>query len=70
MAINSDFYTENTSKLSKEYSLSQPYPHIAIDRFLDESSLAKIITSFPEVDDQFWTNYIHYNENKHGLTKW
>ena len=70
MAINTTIFDSRITELRTEYSDNVPYPHISIDSFLESESFEKIAADFPEVNDQFWTHYIHYNEKKHGLTKW
>lgn len=70
MAINIGILEDKVVDFSLEFSNSTPYPHISIDSFLHEEIIHQVISDFPEVDDKFWTNYIHYNEKKHGLTKW
>lgn len=70
MAVNSEIYSGNLPQLRQDFQNAIPYPNIVIDSFLEQASSKEIIDSFPEVEDTFWTNYIHYNEKKHGLTKW
>lgn len=70
MAIDHKNLDENIDKFSRTYLSAKPYPNIVIDDVLHATDLKQIIADYPDVDDSFWTNYIHYNENKHGLSKW
>lgn len=70
MAIKNEIFTKKSTQIRENFANASPFPYVVIDSFLDENESKKIQDSFPEVDDQFWINYIHYNENKHGLTKW
>lgn len=51
------------------YHSNQPYPHLVIDNFLDPTYAEKILDSFPNVKDEGWIHYVHFNEKKHGLNK-
>lgn len=70
MLINQKLLDFQANAFAKEYLGRAPFPNIAIDDFLSESAAREIINSFPNVTDKIWTHYVHYNERKHGLTKW
>ncbi|MFT4752623.1 MAG: Rps23 Pro-64 3,4-dihydroxylase Tpa1-like proline 4-hydroxylase [Salibacteraceae bacterium] len=70
MAIDHKNLDENLAQFSEQYVANKPFPSLVLDRFLTNDSIQTIQEDFPEVNDQFWTHYIHYNERKHGLTKW
>ena len=52
-----------------QYSYAGPFPFIVIDNFLNEEDAKLAASSFPQVDETSWTNYIHVNEKKYGLNK-
>ncbi len=58
-------FQSNTS----QYQAADPYPFAQFDNFLEHLSARKAMESFPEVGGEGWINYIHVNENKHGLNK-
>jgi Rps23 Pro-64 3,4-dihydroxylase Tpa1-like proline 4-hydroxylase len=70
MAIDHLSLNQNISSLSSKFKTAQPFPHVVIDNFLLSKEASKIISDYPQVNDSFWTHYIHYNEKKHGLSKW
>jgi len=51
------------------YMNADPFPHIIIDGFCDERYLHQVCQAFPDVIDDRWIHYIHYNEKKHGLNR-
>ena len=59
------FFLDNSDK----YQAANPYPFIQIDDFLEEEAAEQAKNSFPAVGGAGWINYIHVNENKHGLNK-
>jgi hypothetical protein len=56
-------------RLSASYASAQPYPHIAIDNFLDPGLARSLVAAFPGPADTEWIAYKHYNENKLGKSK-
>lgn len=52
-----------------KYQAANPYPHIQFDHFLNDGAAKEAMESFPKVGGEGWINYIHVNENKHGLNK-
>ena len=70
MRVNQVRLNNEIDFLKKNYQNRPPFPNICIDDFLTDSSINTIFNEFPQVTDQIWTHYIHYNERKHGLTKW
>jgi len=45
---------------------AQPFPHVVIDDFLDESAARRAFESFPSPDSGEWIHYKHVNERKIG----
>ncbi len=70
MNINSHIYSNKTATIRQEYVAKSPFPYLEVSDFLVPESIEQVHTDFPSVEDSFWTHYIHYNEKKHGLTKW
>ncbi|RIV25533.1 2OG-Fe(II) oxygenase [Fibrisoma montanum] len=54
---------------ARVYQQNQPYPHIALENFLEEWAAEKALSEFPAVGDAGWIHYVHVNEKKHGLNK-
>ncbi|CCH52286.1 hypothetical protein BN8_01274 [Fibrisoma limi BUZ 3] len=54
---------------ARVYQHNQPYPHIALENFLEEWAAEKALSEFPAVGDAGWIHYVHVNEKKHGLNK-
>ncbi len=52
--------------LSKTYQQNPPYPHIALENFLDEEVAQQCVAEFPKPGDVSWIHYKHFNENKLG----
>lgn len=53
----------------ENYQAAHPYPYIQFDQFLEVGAAKQAMESFPAVEGPGWINYIHVNENKHGLNK-
>lgn len=70
MFIDQNRLDKEIKTLQKKYADNDPFPNIFIDHFLTDKCLKSICDDFPQVSDSIWTHYIHYNERKHGLTKW
>lgn len=70
MIINQVRLDSELPLLKKKYVERSPFPNIVIEDFLKASSIEQINKDFPSVSDEIWTHYVHYNEQKHGLTKW
>jgi len=69
-----DFLNDSTISLqnpetSTNYQNQEGFPHIVIDNFLLPEQAEQAWQAFPEVNDEIWTNWLHYNEKKYGLTK-
>jgi Rps23 Pro-64 3,4-dihydroxylase Tpa1-like proline 4-hydroxylase len=63
-------YTAQVDSLSERYRHAKPYPHIAIDNFLDPHHLEKCVEEFDALNNtNGWINYVHFNEKKRGLNK-
>lgn len=54
---------------AQRYQQNQPYPHIALENFLEPWAAERALASFPAVGDAGWIHYVHVNEKKHGLNK-
>tara|TARA_R110002050_G_scaffold290260_1_gene443756 strand:+ start:87752 stop:88576 length:825 start_codon:yes stop_codon:yes gene_type:complete len=70
MIINQEKLDSQLAHFQKAYAEATPFPNTFIDDFLTKPYLEVITKDFPSVNDKTWTHYIHYNERKHGLTKW
>lgn len=70
MLIDQNRLDNEVKPLQINYADSDPFPSIYLDNFLTDECIKTICTDFPQVSDKIWTHYIHYNERKHGLTKW
>ena len=69
MLIDVARWRAQAARLSACYTSAQPYPHIAIDNFLDQDLVRGLIAAFPGPTDTEWISYKHYNENKLGKSK-
>lgn len=57
-------------ELSATYQTAHPYPHIALDNFLNPHGLEECIKEFDQLNSSDgWINYVHFNEKKRGLNK-
>ncbi|WP_338875850.1 2OG-Fe(II) oxygenase [Spirosoma sp. SC4-14] len=54
---------------AQRYQQNQPYPHIALENFLEPQAAERALAAFPAVGDAGWIHYVHVNEKKHGLNK-
>lgn len=54
--------------LGERYARAEPFPHIHLEHFLDESVIDRAIAEFPEMGSGRWVHYKHFNENKQGMT--
>ncbi len=63
------FWKSQLSQLSATYQSSEPFPHIHLDEFLDNTVAVNASDAFPSVGDAGWIHYVHLNEKKHGLNK-
>lgn len=69
MLCDYDKLTSRLPALKQAYAQARVFPHIAIDNFLDQDSLAEAARYFPPVGDEGWIHYVHFNERKGGLNK-
>lgn len=67
--INLANWQNKLSQLKANYQQALPYPHIALDDFLEMEAAQKALDVFPGLHDKGWINYLHINEKKHGLNK-
>lgn len=56
------------SELKQDFLQAQPFPFFHMEEFLDPSLALKLAYEFPKSNDQRWSQYRHYNEDKLGLT--
>lgn len=52
--------------LADEYARNQPFPHIHLPGFLEETAIRELVDAFPRPGDTSWIQYKHFNENKLG----
>ena len=69
MLIDYPRWRAQAGRLSQAYRTAAPYPHIAIDAFLEPEVVRQVIREFPGPGDTEWIQYKHYNENKLGKSK-
>lgn len=62
-------WSSQLPSLRREFRENQPYPHVHLEGFLDESVAAEMAREFPGLATDAWTRYKHPNENKLGLAK-
>jgi 2OG-Fe(II) oxygenase superfamily len=62
-------WQRSLSENRRTYQSAQPYPHIVLDNFLEETAAQNALDGFPAVKDAGWIHYVHVNERKHGLNK-
>lgn len=67
--FNYDKWEKKFEELTEQYKSASPYPHIALDDFLEVQAADKALASFPAIQDEGWIHYVHVNEKKHGLNK-
>lgn len=61
-----DKWTAGLPELTERYRKNEPFPHIALDDFLDPGVAARLAEEFPAPGSSGWIQYKHYNENKQG----
>lgn len=57
------------ARAQQAYLAAEVFPHIVFDNFLTPSATEHAIADFPQISDEGWIHYIHFNENKGGLNK-
>lgn len=67
--IDLDRWEGRLPGLVEGYRDAKPFPHIALDDFLDPAAASLAQEAFPRVQDEGWIHYVHVNEKKHGLNK-
>ncbi len=68
--INIEALKSRLPELSAMYEAAHPYPHIALDNFLNPDVLEDCIKEFDQLNSSDgWINYVHFNEKKRGLNK-
>ncbi|HEX4937764.1 MAG TPA: 2OG-Fe(II) oxygenase [Candidatus Kapabacteria bacterium] len=56
--------------LKSRYQGNAPFPHLVLEDFLDKDSLEGALADFEALDNSdAWINYVHFNENKMGMSK-
>lgn len=56
-------------ELRAAYVKNTPFPHIALDQFVEDALLREANKEFPSAGSPQWTQYKHFNENKMGQTR-
>jgi 2OG-Fe(II) oxygenase superfamily len=62
-------WSEGLEDLAQRYQRQTPFPHIALEDFLDPGIARTIAGEFPSQTSGAWIQYRHHNENKMGLPK-
>lgn len=62
-------FENNLADDSGNYASAEIFPHIIFEDFVNGDILDKALRDFPQISDQGWIHYIHYNEIKGGLNK-
>ncbi len=62
-------WEENISSLSTKYKSATPFPHIALENFLQEEIALEALNEFPDLNSTGWINYLHFNEKKYGKNR-
>lgn len=64
---------ENMSRIASEraadYRNANPFPHIALDNFFDETMLSRVLDEFPNRKQIKWTEFDNYHEVKLSAQK-
>ena len=64
---------ENMSRIAGEraadYRNANPFPHIALDNFFDETMLSRVLEEFPNRKQIKWTEFDNYHEVKLSAQK-
>jgi hypothetical protein len=55
--------------LRAQYQKNDPFPHIAVDQFLNQEILDRALIEFPSPKSDDWIHYVHFNERKLGKNK-
>lgn len=61
-------WEEELPSLKERYRQADPFPHIALDHFLEPQTLDQALAEFPTVASGDWICYVHANERKFGKT--
>src|SRR5438874_887876 len=64
-----DAWSRKLPALHETYVHADPFPHIVIDHFLDESRLDRVVDDVRNFSAEGWINYKHINERKRGFNK-
>lgn len=67
--FNYDRWRPQLARLAPAYQQAAPFPHIALDGFLDGDLPRRLEAEFPAPSDLTWIQYKHFNENKLGKSK-
>ncbi|MFT7604717.1 MAG: Rps23 Pro-64 3,4-dihydroxylase Tpa1-like proline 4-hydroxylase [Saprospiraceae bacterium] len=67
--LNIERWRKRLPDLIQSYQNDQPFPHISLDGFLENTAASNAMQAFPAVKDEGWIHYVHVNEKKHGLNK-
>lgn len=58
------------NSLQESFKLSQPFNHLVIDNFLNESIANKLVDEFPSLDSPLWYRYENAIEKKRAMNSW
>lgn len=59
-----------TAEQRSQYSTAEPFPHLVMDNFLDESMARNLYEEVPSVDSNVWFQYNNQIENKYLCNHW
>lgn len=65
-----DRHESRVEELAASYSAATPFPHIALDDFLEPDVALQVARGFPAEADEHWVHYRHVNENKASTDRW
>src|SRR4029079_19159775 len=56
-------------ELSRTYRRENPFPHIALENFIDPEVAGQAVADFPSAESGEWIQYRHVSERKLGQNK-
>ncbi len=59
-----------TEDQQRQFATAEPFPHIVIDNFLDESVTRNLYDEIPATDSNVWFQYNNQIENKYLCNHW
>lgn len=64
-----EYWEARLPELAPLYRQENPFPHIALDHFIDEAMVRKAVADFPSAESGEWIQYRHVSERKLGQNK-